>query len=54
MKCCMCGKEMFGMGHNAAPLVVNRDKRCCTEGNEIVIRLRMIEYLSRKENRSSK
>ena len=54
MKCCMCGKEMFGMGHNAAPLKVNRDNRCCNECNEIVIRLRMIEYLSRKENRSSK
>ena len=54
MKCCMCGKEMFGMGHNAAPFVVNRNNRCCNECNEIVVRLRIIEYFSRKENRSSK
>ena len=49
MKCCMCGKEMLGMGHNAAPLIVNRNNRCCNECNEIVIHLRMIEYFSRKE-----
>lgn len=52
MKCCMCKKEIVGMGHNAAPLTINRSNVCCDKCNEIIINLRMLSILSSKENRS--
>lgn len=39
------------MGNNPAPIINDRKSRCCNDCNEMVIRYRMIEYLSAIENR---
>lgn len=52
MKCCFCKREFYGMGNNPAPIINDRKSRCCNDCNEMVIRYRMIEFISAKENRS--
>lgn len=38
MKCCLCGKENIGHGHNAAPI---KDGRCCCKCQQDVMRQRL-------------
>lgn len=38
MKCCICGKQISGYGHNAAPL---KDGRCCDKCNIEVLKKRI-------------
>ena len=52
MKCCFCKREFYGMGNNPAPIINDKKSRCCNDCNKMVIRYRMIEFISAKENRS--
>ena len=55
MKCCFCNGEISGYGNNIQPLIRGRNSKCCDTCNrDIIIPLRMMESLSRRENRSPK
>ena len=41
-KCCICGKEFKGYGHNPIPL--KPTGRCCDDCNKIVILMRLSDY----------
>lgn len=37
-KCCLCGVEFVGLGHNPAPLVKEDiEHRCCNECNDMLV-----------------
>ena len=40
MRCCLCGNEFSGYGHNPEPLT--DEGRCCNECNENVIKFRAL------------
>ena len=45
MRCCLCGREFSGHGHNPHPLSRNPVDRCCDNCNsEGVIPARLIEF----------
>lgn len=47
-KCCICGKEYTGYGHNAWPVM---DDRCCDEcNNSKILPIRMMIYDLRPDN----
>ena len=43
MKCCICGKEMKGVGNNPYPLCYKGDykSRCCNRCDLLVVEARM-------------
>lgn len=44
MKCCICGKDITGLGHNPSP--IKEEGRCCDECNLLVIMTRLELSLS--------
>ena len=54
MKCCFCKSVIDGYGNSIRPLIRERNARCCDNCNrDIIIPLRMLEYISERENRSA-
>lgn len=55
MKCCFCNADIVGYGNSIRPLIRQKNSKCCDDCNrDIIIPLRMMEYLSERENRSPK
>ena len=43
--CCVCGGWYYHGGHNPAPVVNDKDSRCCSDCNKYtVIPTRMVEH----------
>lgn len=54
MKCCLCNCKVSGNGNDIRPLIRGRNTVCCDSCNkDIIIPLRLLEYISYRENRST-
>lgn len=36
-KCCFCGRNIIGYGHNPSPVVEDINERCCGECNQNIV-----------------
>ena len=44
MKCCICGNEIEGHGHNPWPYIKDKDVKCCDNCNAKVLEERVRRY----------
>ena len=55
MKCCLCGAEIHGWGHNPWPLNKKDDDRCCNACNDVyVIPARLAQMYEKGKEKDGK